>query len=264
MSLDLPPTVRYEVRDRAGVLILDRPKAKNALSREMYAAVRDVARAVRTDPAVDALVLAGAGGAFAVGGDLKEMRAMLSGPDRSEILGYEDHLPFEAVRQLPKPTIAVIDGLCMGGGLTLALMCDMRIATESSTFAIPEARVGIVDGHLPRLLRDRVPPAVLRRWMYTGAPFSARDAWHNGLLSELADDAEDLQRRLGTLLTELSAASKPAIARLKGIFNEVMPLPSMSDAYDSLLNEEVLVHLKGFGANQGAGTAAQPDGGTRA
>lgn len=260
MPLDLPPSVRFEVRERVGWLTLNRPEAKNALSRAMYAAVRDVARAVRTDPAVDVLVIAGSGGSFAVGGDLKEMREMLSGPDRTAILGYEDHLPFEAVRQLPKPTIAAIDGLCMGGGLTLALMCDLRVATESSKFAIPEARVGIVDGHLPRLLRDRVAPAVLRRWTYTGAPFTAQEAWHNGLLSELAADAEDLDDRTAALLEQLQGASMPAIAKLKSIFNESMPLPSMSDAYDSLLSEEVRLHLQQFGSREKSAAAptAQP------
>ncbi|SEG49561.1 Enoyl-CoA hydratase/carnithine racemase [Thermomonospora echinospora] len=263
MPLDLPPSVRFEVRERVGWLTLDRPEAKNALSRAMYAAVRDVARAARTDPAIDVLVITGSGGSFAVGGDLKEMRAMLTGPNPATILGYEDHLPFEAVRQLPKPTIAVIDGLCMGGGLTLALMCDLRIATESSKFAIPEARVGIVDGHLPRLLRDRVAPAILRRWTYTGAPFTAQEAWRNGLLSELATDAEDLGRRTADILDQLRGSSMTAIAKLKSIFNEAMPLPSMSDAYDSLLREEVRLHLQQFGSRDkpNAAPAAQaPEG----
>ncbi len=256
MSLNLPPTIRFEVDDRVGRLTIDRPQAKNALSREMYAAIRDIARSVRTDPDVDVLVITGSGGAFAVGGDLKEMRAVLTGPDPAAILDYEDHLPFEAVRQLPKPTIAVIDGLCMGGGLTLALMCDLRVATETSTFAIPEARVGIVDGHLPRLLRDRIPPAVLRLWTYTGVSFTAQDAWRYGLLSTLAADTEDLERRLGTLVEQLRGASLPAIAKLKSIFSEAMPLPSMTDAYDTLLSEEVLLHLQGFGAERKTGTAA--------
>ena len=185
---------------------------------------------------------------------------MLTGPDRSAILGYEDDLPFEAVRQLPKPTIAVIDGLCMGGGLTLALMCDLRIATEASSFAIPEARVGIVDGHLPRLLRDRVPPAVLRLWMYTGAPFTARDAWRNGLLSEIAEDAEDLDRRVDELVGRLRGSSMSAIAKLKSIFNETMPLPSMSDAYEALLSDEVRNHLVEFGSK---GTSPAAEGGRR-
>ncbi|MET8050006.1 MULTISPECIES: enoyl-CoA hydratase/isomerase family protein [unclassified Streptosporangium] len=240
--------VHVEVADRVAWLTLDRPRAKNALNREMYAAVRDVARAVRTDTSIDALVVQGSAGAFAVGGDLKEMLALLASANPAAILSYEDDLPFEALRQVPKPTIAVIDGLCMGGGLTLAMMCDLRLATATSTFAIPEARVGIVDGHLPRLLRGRVPDAVLRRWMYTGAPFTAEEAMRAGLLSEVAEDAGDLDGRVRTLLGQLKESSQAAIAKLKSIFNEAMPLPSMSDAYDSLLSEEARLHLQRFGA----------------
>lgn len=254
------PFVHLKVEERVAWVTLDRPRAKNALTREMYAGVRDIARAVRTDASVDAFVLTGSEGAFAVGGDLKEMLAMLSSADPAAILSYEDDLPFEAVRQLPKPTIAVIDGLCMGGGLTLAMMCDLRLATETSRFAIPEARVGIVDGHLPRLLRGRVPDAVLRRWTYTGSPFGAADALHAGLLSEVAQDAGDLDRRVRALLAELASSSLSAIAKLKSIFNEAMPLPSMSDAYDSLLREETRLHLQRFASRGKPDDPQETDG----
>lgn len=246
LPYELAPGIQFEVRSRVGWLTIDRPDAKNALNRAMYASIKDIARSVRADDAVDALVITGESGAFAVGGDLKEMLAMVTGPEPASVLGYEDHLPFEAVRQVPKPTIAVIDGLCMGGGVTLALMCDIRIATSSSTFAIPEAKVGIVDGHLPRLLRDRVPQAVQRLWMYTGRSFTAEDAFRYGLLSELATDREDLDAKVAAVLKQLSGSSLTAIARLKSIFNEAMPLGSMTDANESLLGEEARLHLQQF------------------
>jgi enoyl-CoA hydratase/carnithine racemase len=237
--------VDYRVADGVARVTIRRPQARNALSREMYSALRDAFRAVRVNDSVYALVLSGSDGAFAVGGDLKEMSELLAAEDRARILGYEDDLPFEALRQLPKPTIAAIDGLCMGGGLTLALMCDIRIATTRSTFAIPEARVGIVDGHLPRLLRERVPSGVLRRWLFTGSPFPPAEAFRAGLLSELVD-ADDLTKSVDGVLDELRGVSPRAVAKLKSIQNETFTLPSMTDAYDSLLSEDVREHLLSF------------------
>jgi enoyl-CoA hydratase/carnithine racemase len=249
-----------EIAERVAWLTLERPNAKNALDRQMYAAVREVARAARVSPDVDAMVVRGSHGSFAVGGDLKEMLSLLSSPRPAAILSYEDDLPFEALRQVPKPTIAAIDGLCMGGGLTLAMMCDLRLATATSTFAIPEARVGIVDGHLPRLLRGRVPDALLRRWMYTGSPFPAQEALRGGLLTELADDADDLDGRVRTILDELKSASLAAIAKLKSTLNEAMPLPSMTDAYDTLLSEEVRHRLGRFGSRRESRSQQEPVG----
>ena len=172
--MELDEHLNFDIRDGIGWLTLDRPAAKNAMTKSIYAGIRDVCRRVRTDEEIQVLVIQGTSGAFTVGGDLKEVLEMLREGDAAGVVAYGDYLPFEALRSLPKPTIASINGLCMGGGLTLALMCDIRIATSQSRFAIPEAKVGIVDAHLPRLLRERVPAARLRYWLYTGATFSAK------------------------------------------------------------------------------------------
>lgn len=238
-------TVEWEVADGVARVTIRRPQAKNALDRQTYAALRDAFRRARVDDSIVALVLSGSDGSFAVGGDLKEMVEILDSDDRSRILGYEDDLPFEALRQLPKPTIAAIDGLCLGGGLTLALMCDMRVATNRSTFAIPEAKVGIVDGHLPRLLRDRVPSAILRRWLYTGVSFPAEQAYRVGLLTEVVAP-EDLSATVDGILADLAKVPPAVLAKLKAIQNETWTLPSMTDAYESLLTETVREHLLSF------------------
>ena len=183
------PRITVELRDRVAYVTIDRPEAKNALCKSMYAAIRDAAVATDADPDVDLMVIQGSNGAFASGGDLKEILDVLEN-DPPAILDYEEYLPFEAVRTMKKPTIAVIDGLCIGGGLSLALMCDLLIATDRSRFAIPEAKVGIVDGHLPRFLRDIVPHATLRYWMYTGALFPAAEAQAAGLLTKLVTPEE--------------------------------------------------------------------------
>src|SRR5579871_6427549 len=103
----------FERRDGVGWLTVRRPEAKNALTKALYAGIRDVCREVWVDDSLHALVLTGSDGAFAVGGDLKEMLSTIEAGDLSKLLNYEDYLPFEALRSLPKPTIAMVDGLCL-------------------------------------------------------------------------------------------------------------------------------------------------------
>ncbi|NYE18810.1 enoyl-CoA hydratase/isomerase family protein [Microbacterium immunditiarum] len=225
-------------------IVFDRPDARNALTKKLYAELRDVYRSAYLDDSVAVVVLEGTQGNFAVGGDLKEMLGSLN--DRSlDIFGYDEAVPFEAIRSLPKPTIAAIDGLCLGGGLTIALCCDIAIATERSKFGMPEARVGVVDGHMPRLLRDRVPPAILRYWLYSGVTFSAADAFTGGLLTKVVPDG-GLETAVGEVLGELAKASPIAIRNYKKILNETRPLSSMEDAYETMLGPDALERINRF------------------
>lgn len=236
--------ITMEVADRVAHVRICRPEAKNALTKAMYASIRDACLAAQDDGDIDALVIKGADGAFAVGGDLKEMLDALNS-DPSKLLDYEDYLPFETLRTLSKPTIACIDGLCIGGGLTLALMCDCLIATDRSRFGIPEAKVGIVDGHLPRLLREAVPPARLRYWMYTGTLFPAQEAYEAGLLSKVVPP-DQIDETLEKMLRDLKASSPEAIRHLKVILNETRPLSPMTDAYLTMLQPHVKERLEAF------------------
>jgi enoyl-CoA hydratase/carnithine racemase len=236
--------ITMNVEERVAAVTIRRPEAKNALTKSMYAALRDACLAAQADDGVDVVLIKGGEGAFAVGGDLKEMLDALNS-DPSNLLDYEDYLPFEVVRTLSKPTIACIDGLCIGGGLTLALMCDCLVATERSRFAIPEAKVGIVDGHLPRLLRQTVPPAKLRYWMYTGNLFSAREAYEAGLLSKVVA-VDEFDKAVAAMVADLMASSPEAIRHLKVILNETRPLSSMTDAYLTMLQPHVKKRLEAF------------------
>ena len=237
--------VRSEIAEGVLRVTIERPEAKNALTKSMYHALQSLCERAAQDPQIDIVVIEGSNGAFATGGDLKEMLAALESGDSSGLLNYEDVLPFEALRALPKPTVAKIDGLCLGGGLTLALMCDVLIASDTSRFAIPEAKVGIVDGHLPRLLRQTVPPARLRYWSYTGTMFGAAEARDFGLLTHVVP-GDALDAAVEKVVGELKASSSAAIAMLKRIFNEVRPLSPMTDAYFTMLQPEVLARLRAF------------------
>jgi enoyl-CoA hydratase/carnithine racemase len=241
------PRVGVEVSDRVAYVTINRPEAKNALTKSMYAAIRDACNEADCNSDIDVLVLRGSNGAFAVGGDLKEILDILEGDEPTAILNYEEFLPFEAVRSMKKPTVAHIDGLCIGGGLTLALMCDILIASNRSRFAIPEAKVGIVDGHLPGLLRDALPPARLRYWMYTGAIFPAGEAYEVGLVTQVVPP-EELDGAVDKCLKELKASSQTAIRACKRVLNQTRQLSPMTDAYLSMLQPAALQRLQQFRA----------------
>lgn len=237
--------IRHTIEDGVLRIVIARPEAKNALSKRMYAGIRDLFRRAYLDDDVRAVVIAGSDGAFAVGGDLHEILAAVGDGPTTSLFDYDECLPFEAIRSLPKPTIAAVDGLCLGGGLTMALVCDIVVATEGSRFAMPESRVGLVDAHLPRLLRDRVPPAWLRYWLYSGVMFPASDAYAAGLVTKVVP-AGTLEDAVQGVLADLGKASLAAIRSYKKILNETRPLASMEDAYETLVTDEALAHLRRF------------------
>lgn len=237
--------IKSTVTDGVMRVTIDRPEAKNALTKKMYAGIRDLYRKAYLDASISAVVLEGTPGAFAVGGDLKEMLSALNDEGSLDVFGYDETVPFEAIRSLPKPTIAAVDGLCLGGGLTLALVSDIVIATEGSRFAMPESRVGVVDGHMPRLLRDRVPSAWLRYWLFSGTTFSAQEAFSAGLITKIVP-AGELENAVQEVLGELGKASPNAIRLYKKILNETRPLSSMEDAYETMLTDEVRTRLNSF------------------
>jgi enoyl-CoA hydratase/carnithine racemase len=247
MGYETETRVSSNVDDGVCTITICRPESRNALTKSMYRAIREACAQAGADPAVQVIVIEGSHGSFASGGDLKEILDVLESDDPHAILNYEEFLPFDAVRVVPKPTIAKIDGLCIGGGLTLAMMCDIVVASDNSRFAIPEAKVGIIDGHMPRLLREQVPPARLRYWMYTGAIFSAEEAREEGLVTKVVP-AEELDAAVAKIANDLKKSSLDAIQGLKRIFNEVRPLSEMTDAYLAMLKPEVLDRLRQFKA----------------
>lgn len=224
---------------------INRPRAKNALTTQMYADIRDSCRRVSRDESIRALVIEGVPGAFSSGGDLKELLDLLDDNDPAAIHAYEECLPYEAIRTVSQPTVAVVDGLCFGGGLTMALFCDITIATERSTFAMPEAMVGVTDGFLPRLLRDQVPPAWLRYWLYTGASFGAEEARAAGLITKVVPDGE-IDAATAEVIDQLLASSSQAMGRYKRTLNERRLVPSMQDAFDSFRTDDARAGLEKF------------------
>lgn len=184
--------VRVERRETAAIVHLDRPDRMNALSREMVKRLGEVGRELATDTSVRAVVLTGAGErAFCAGADLKE-RAGMSEPEILELLQlYRSELAWLAAFRAP--VIAAINGVALGGGLELALSCDLRVAHERAVLGLPETSLGIIPGaggtqRLPRIIGE----ARAKELILLGSRLDAKTALSIGLVNHLTPQGEDL------------------------------------------------------------------------
>jgi len=175
-------------RDGAvGFLMLNRPDRRNALNREMWRALPELVAALDNDPETRLLVLRGAGTeAFAAGADITEFAETRADPDLARDYEALNGKAFAALRGTAKPAIAMISGFCIGGGLALALACDLRIAADDALFALPPARLGLaypLDG-LTDLLQA-VSPAFAKEMLFTARRYRAMEALAAGLVHRI-------------------------------------------------------------------------------
>jgi enoyl-CoA hydratase/carnithine racemase len=207
---------------------LNRPERLNALSVEMVAALVQVVGNVVASGAT-ALVIRAQGRGFCAGADLKERQTMANEARHSHNRAI--NAAVNAVAEAPMPTIAVINGIALGGGLELALGCDIRIAVDSAELGLTETRLGAIPGaggtqRLPRLI------GISRAFemMLTGEPVSARKALEIGLVNTCVPDA-DLESTVTRFLTTLGSRSPAAARILKRVVREGMQ-QSLSDGLE--------------------------------
>lgn len=187
-------TLRLETGGAVARLLIDRVDKRNAFNQAMWQALPHLVAQAVADPAVRVIVLqSAAGGVFCAGADIGEMMA---NRENAEWLAANQAAINAAQYELTraaKPTIALIDGDCIGGGCGLALACDIRVATPRARLGITPAKLGLVYPlHDTKLLIDLVGPGHARRILYTGVLLDADEALRIGLVEQLGADAEDL------------------------------------------------------------------------
>ena len=180
--------ILYEVSAPLALITINRADKHNAISLKTLDELQTAVTLAANDEAVRAIAITGAGGrAFASGSDLNEVA------DRDLRKGLEPIVQGLArqLEETPKPTIAAIDGICMGGGLEIALGCDLRVCTPKSRFATPEGKLGIIPGGGATA---RLPRLVGRGWalemMMMGDPIDAARALHIGLVTRMVEPEE--------------------------------------------------------------------------
>jgi 2-(1,2-epoxy-1,2-dihydrophenyl)acetyl-CoA isomerase len=180
-----------EVSFEAGVLTitLNRPDVLNALNREVHQGIFDALERARADDAVRAVVITGAGRGFCVGQDLQEFAG--GAGDVAQNLRENYHRNVLAIRALDKPVIAAVNGAAAGAGMSLALACDVRIASRSASFVPAFIKIGLIpDSGGTWLVRRLLGAARAFEWLTTGRRLGADEAREWGLVSEVVEDDE--------------------------------------------------------------------------
>ncbi|MDO3650548.1 crotonase/enoyl-CoA hydratase family protein [Nocardia mangyaensis] len=187
-----------EKRDHVLIVTMNRPEARNALSGEMMAIMRDAWDQVDSDPDIRVAILTGAGGAFCAGMDLKAMSSQHPG-DTAASGGWDPaHLPaLLKGRRLSKPLIAAVEGPAIAGGTEILQGTDLRVAAESAKFGVSEARWGLfpLGGSAVRLARQ-IPYTVAAELLLTGRHITAAEAKEIGLIGHVVPDGTALDKAL--------------------------------------------------------------------
>jgi enoyl-CoA hydratase/carnithine racemase len=201
-------------------LTINRPEQHNALSNDVLAALRQGVSRARSEDGVRVLVITGAGSrAFCAGGDLTQMSEadgdLAEHEGRSQLAGLLRDLWL-----LGKPTVARVHGYALAGGCGLAAACDFVVATESSTFGLPESKVGLWPYMVTIPLLMCMPPKKLLRLMITARRFDAAEAERSGIVSDLVTENQ-LDTRVDELVDELLRVSPQAVALGRTAFHQV-------------------------------------------
>ena len=237
MALTDKPNVKVGLEDRVAVVTIDH-RPVNALDRQTLRELGEVMDQLAADAAVKVVVLTGAGSlAFVAGADLKDI-AQLASPQEATDMAALGQAVFLKIQRLRKPVIAAINGICVGGGLELAMACHLRVSGDRARFGQPEINLGIIPGwggtqRLPRLIGK----AKATEWILTGDLVQAQEAARLGLVNLLVPQdqvlkaAKDLARKI---------ASKSAV----GVSQS---LAAIEDGLERALDQGLAAEAEAFG-----------------
>jgi enoyl-CoA hydratase len=223
------PCLRYQKDGRIAWIIADNSARMNAYTAAMWRAIPEHVATAVADPEVRIIVLRGAGDkAFSAGADISEFETSRTG-DAAKVYDALNDAAFQALTRCPKPTVAMIHGFCLGGGLGLALCCDLRLGDDASQYAIPAAKLGI--GYNARWVRPilaAVPPARAKELLFTGRRFRSAEAEAMGLITRTVP-AADLEATARALADEIASNAPLSVAAAKGIVDEIVRHPEQPD-----------------------------------
>ena len=175
-----------------GRMVFNNPARHNAVSLEMWEGAETIIDDFASDPAIRVIVVSGAGGkAFVSGADISKFESERASEEAVKHYNATTDRFHTKLAALTKPTIAMIRGYCIGGGVSLAVGCDLRVCSDNSRFAIPAARLGLGYGHKGiRKLMDLVGPASAKELFFTAKQFTAQQALMMGLVNQVVAEGE--------------------------------------------------------------------------
>jgi len=232
--------------DGVGRITFDNQARRNALTYEMWQGIPVVMADFARDDAVRVIVLAGAGGkAFSAGADISQFAKQRSGEDAVAIYDQAVSEASDALTQAKKPLIAQIDGFCVGGGLGVAMCCDLRLAADDSRFAVPAAKLGLgykIKGL--KILVDQVGPAAAKEIFFTARQFDAAEALQMGLVNRVLP-AGKLAAYVDEYAATIAGNAPLTVLAAKTVVNEILKPSTEQDldlcqqvVYDCFASED--------------------------
>jgi methylglutaconyl-CoA hydratase len=216
--------IQVKRHDPTGTIILDRPDKRNALSRDLIAAIGEALEDLHGQRAVRTIVLTGAGSAFCAGMDLGEMLST-SQDEHAMLRWHEDAVIYRDLLQqmleFPKPLIAAVNGPVMAGGAGLMLACDVVLAAPSAQFGLPEPRRGLVAGIVSPLLAFRAGGGWAANLLVTGRTIEAEEALRIGLYHEVVEE-NLLWARAHQLSSEIARGAPEALQLTRRMLYETI------------------------------------------
>ena len=218
--------ILVERADGIATVTINRPKMRNAVSLAMWTAIGEETQALAKDDSVRAVVFRGAGtDAFASGADISEFKENRKDTETALHYNQQTEAAYRAIRNCPKPTVAMIFGYCMGGAMALAMACDLRFAAEGSKFGIPAARLSIIYGLDPvHQLVDLVGPAYAKDILYSARTVEADEALRIGFIQRLVPAAQleaHTREYLGKLASNAPLSIRGTKTQVRAIFEGV-------------------------------------------
>ncbi len=206
-----------------GWMIFNNPERHNAVSLEMWEAAEKILADFENDPEIRVVVLTGAGGkAFVSGADISKFESERASAEAVETYNATTARAHERLENLSKPTIAMIRGYCIGGGLALAISCDLRICTEASRFAVPAAKLGLGYklGGIQKLI-GLVGPSFAKEIFFTARQFSSAEASSMGLVNRVVADGE-LEAKVQEYAKTIAGNAPMTVHSVKRLVAEAM------------------------------------------
>ncbi|GAC1627636.1 MAG: enoyl-CoA hydratase [Bradyrhizobium sp.] len=222
--------ILQSAEDGVGVITFNNPDKRNAMSLDMWEGVGQALIDLRDDPGVRVVILTGAGDkAFVSGADISQFEKNRHNAQASEEYSKRSAAQRALLADYPKPTIACIRGFCLGGGMQVAMMSDIRIAAANSQFGIPAAKLGIAYGYdgLKNLV-SLVGPSWARLLMYTGMRIDSAEASRIGLVDRVVPDA-DLWSATLDIARTISGNAPLAVKAAKITIAQVLKDPDQRD-----------------------------------
>jgi len=223
-------TLQVEKRGAVGWIIFDQPAKRNAINGAMWRGIPPAMAKFDADDEVRCVAFRGAGTeAFAAGADISEFETLRA--KTSSVSAYDGLLDqvLHAIQGSLKPSLAMIHGFCFGGGVEVALACDLRYCGQSAQFSIPAAKLGVaynIEGH--KRLIETIGHARTREMMFTGRRYNADEAYEMGLVHNVIPDAE-LESFISDLTGRLCENAPLAIANTKTIIEEFVKSEGLPD-----------------------------------